>query len=805
MISVSCSSCQKKLSVKDTLAGKKIKCPGCGQVIPVPAPVPAAGPSVSADDRTLPPEPTAVPGGKEPSAVKPSQRSTPSSYSSRLDVTVDGKAPTSGHDPSLTDFLAPARADDELGRLGKYRILKILGFGGMGVVYKAEDPLLKRTVALKAMLPTLAASASAGKRFLLEAQSMAAVEHDHVVRVLEVAEERGVPFLAMEFLKGEPLDGRLERDKTLPIPEVMRIGKEIAEGLQAAHEQGLIHRDIKPGNIWLEAPKGRVKILDFGLARSAQQESGLTQQGAIIGTPAFMAPEQGRGDAGDGRSDLFSLGVILYRLCCGKQAFQGKDTVSTLMAVATHEPPPPIRANPELPPELSDLVMQLLQKGPDRRPKSATVVVEMLQGLETKLRRAQEVKETVSLPPPAREKASPAKEKAAPAKRGRLPLLVGSLLLLAGLIGAGLWAAGFFRFQTEQGDLVLQTDDDDFAFVPVKGGGLTLEDRKNKKIYHLKAVPQGKDEYDLEVTDAGADAELSFKTKTFTVKRAGKVALRAWFERKGAAPPVAVQPPPDVPATGTDDAWIKEIAKLPAEKQVEAVVAKLVERNPDFDPKKELGPKQPGSQHEIKGGVVSGLSLGQGKGLKDLSPLRALPWLRELRVNYSKLTDLSPLTDLGPLKGLKLTSLVINRAAVNDLTPLQGMPLTLLSCDYSPVKDLSPLKGMPLTDLSFRYTQVNDLSPLKDMQLKHLNCAGTKVTDLSPLAGIPLTRLTCNHTAVTDLSPLKGMPLGRLVCDFQPRRDAEILRSIKTLEIINLKPAAEFWKEVDASAPDRKP
>ena len=124
-----------------------------------------------------------------------------------------GLEPKSGHDSSLTDFLAPPQADDELGRLGKYRILKILGHGGMGVVFQAEDPKLKRTVALKAMLPALAASASAGKRFLREAQAMAAVEHDHIVRIYQVGEERGVPFLAMEFLKGEPLDERLKRER----------------------------------------------------------------------------------------------------------------------------------------------------------------------------------------------------------------------------------------------------------------------------------------------------------------------------------------------------------------------------------------------------------------------------------------------------------------------------------------------------------------------------------------------------------------------------------------------------------------
>src|SRR5438445_265704 len=165
----------------------------------------------------------------------------------------------------------------------------------MGVVYEAEDPQLKRLVALKAMLPGLGASSSARKRFLREAQSAAANKHDHIVSIYQVGEERGVPFLAMEFLLGEPLDERLKREKKLPVSEVLRIGAEMAEGLAAAHEAGLIHRDIKPANVWLEGKKARVKILDFGLARATAEQQHLTQSGAIIGTPAYMAPEHAQG------------------------------------------------------------------------------------------------------------------------------------------------------------------------------------------------------------------------------------------------------------------------------------------------------------------------------------------------------------------------------------------------------------------------------------------------------------------------------------------------------------------------------
>ena len=239
------------------------------------------------------------------------------------------------------DWLAPPQEEGELGCLGPYRVLQVIGVGGMGVVFRARDPHLDRIVALKAMLPALASRASARQRFVREARATAAIKHDHIVAVYQVGEDRGVPFLAMEFLEGETLDTRLKREGKLPLAEVLRIGREIALGLAAAHRRALIHRDIKPANLWLEAATDRVKILDFGLARAALEECELTLEGAIVGTPAYMSPEQAQGLAVDHRCDLFSLGCVLYRMATGEPPFQGTDTISTLLAISTHNPPPP--------------------------------------------------------------------------------------------------------------------------------------------------------------------------------------------------------------------------------------------------------------------------------------------------------------------------------------------------------------------------------------------------------------------------------------------------------------------------------
>ncbi len=191
------------------------------------------------------------------------------------DVMDEKQASPSDDEKELWSFLAPAQAPDEIGRLGPYRVLKVLGAGGMGVVFRAEDPQLQRLVALKAMLPALASKDSARQRFLREARAAAGLKHDHIVTIHQVGEDRGAPFLAMEFLKGESLDDRIKDKNNAPLPlsETLRIGREIAEGLEAAHEHGLIHRDIKPGNIWLEGRCARVKILDFGLAQQCRRRS----------------------------------------------------------------------------------------------------------------------------------------------------------------------------------------------------------------------------------------------------------------------------------------------------------------------------------------------------------------------------------------------------------------------------------------------------------------------------------------------------------------------------------------------------
>lgn len=291
----------------------------------------------------------------------------------------------SGQTADLADVLRhvrPPAGPDELGRLGDYRLLQLVGRGGMGAVFAAEDVRLRRPVAVKVMLPAQAGRPGARERFLLEARAAAGVRSDHVVTIHFVGEEAGVPYFAMEYLRGRSLEDRLTAGEPIPVAEALRIGREAALGLQAAHERGLVHRDIKPGNLWLEDPAGRVKILDFGLVRSAEEDTRLTNTGAVLGTPAYMSPEQARGEEAGPRSDLFSLGAVLYRLLTGSRPFPGATAVAVAMSLGADEPVAVRTRNSAVPPAVADTVHRLLAKDPALRFASARDVADALRDHE---------------------------------------------------------------------------------------------------------------------------------------------------------------------------------------------------------------------------------------------------------------------------------------------------------------------------------------------------------------------------------------------------------------------------------------
>ena len=286
------------------------------------------------------------------------------------------------------DFLGPPEAEGSIGRLDRFDVVEVIGRGGMGVVLKARDACLERFVAVKLMDPKLADNPTARQRFCREARAAARVTHEHVVGVHTVEEsEGGAPFLVMHYVDGVSLEQHLARNGKLPVAEVVRIGMQAAYGLAAAHAEGLIHRDVKPANILLEKGRLTVKITDFGLARAAEDVR-LTQSGLVAGTPVYMAPEQARGEELDARTDLFSLGSVLYTLCTGVVPFDGNTPFLVLRRITDEAPRPIQELNPNAPDWLVEIIDRLMAKNPADRFQSASEVAEVLAARWTTLQAA---------------------------------------------------------------------------------------------------------------------------------------------------------------------------------------------------------------------------------------------------------------------------------------------------------------------------------------------------------------------------------------------------------------------------------
>ena len=276
---------------------------------------------------------------------------------------------------------------------GRYQVIEELGKGGMGRVYKAEDSRLGRPVALKFLPDDVIRDRHVLERFQREARTASALNHPHICTIYDIDEAEGRPFIAMELLEGETLRGRI-RGQPLKIQEIVDLGIQLADALDAAHAKGILHRDIKPENIFI-TPRGTAKLLDFGIAKLAAEQVSMTAPtatlagwvtvpGVAVGTVAYMSPEQVRGEALDARTDLFSLGVVLYETATGSQPFRGATTGAVCTEIQTKMPTARVRLNPDVPAELEQIIDKALEKDVRLRYHSAR---DMLVDLE-RLRRS---------------------------------------------------------------------------------------------------------------------------------------------------------------------------------------------------------------------------------------------------------------------------------------------------------------------------------------------------------------------------------------------------------------------------------
>jgi WD40 repeat protein len=404
-------------------------------------------------------------------------------------------------------FIDQSSIPDHLGRLEHYEVLAVVGHGGMGTVLKAFDEKLERLVAIKVMAPYLAMTATCRKRFTREARAAAAVRNEHIIAVYAVEEARRLPYFVMEFVPGNTLQERLDRSGALPLADILRIGVQVASGLDAAHSLGLVHRDIKPANILLEDSTGKVKLTDFGLARAVDDDS-LTQNGAVAGTPRYMAPEQARGDAVDHRADLFSLGSVLYTMCAGRAPFGDDGCMAVLRRTCDELAQPIQEINAGIPAWLIEVIGRLHAKRPADRFQSAADVVRLLNDRLQELQQTKLIPNTTIATAPCQSATDGDSQRGRPAiARGRasrrVRIALAAIVLILATLGVtetsgvtGL-TGSVIRLVRPEGTLVVEVDDPEVN-VTIEGNGSVVitgagpaEIRLRPGSYHLLAAKDG--------------------------------------------------------------------------------------------------------------------------------------------------------------------------------------------------------------------------------------------------------------------------------------------------------------------------
>lgn len=384
-------------------------------------------------------------------------------------------------------LLGEPRHPEMLGRIGRYDVERLIGSGGMGIVYKGFDTELNRPVAIKILAPAISFSGSARQRFAREAKAAAAVVHEHVVPIYDVESGGEFPYLVMHYAQGDSLQCRIDKQGPLELTEILRIAKQIASGLAAAHAQGLAHRDVKPANVLLENGVERALLTDFGLAQ-AKDDASLTCSGFLPGTPQYMSPEQARGEKVNALSDLFSMGSVLYAMCTGRPPFRGESSLAVLQKIPTATPKPIREINPAIPQWLCVIVDRLMMKTADKRFQSATEVASLLEQCLAHLQQPLEVQ----LPDAIGRQQG---ESFWQSRRQRLTLFLLLIGVLFVPVAAWLWAKAFTADATVASVPLRQPDSAPADAAFTINAGIVSENQNTPPIqWHGAPVPRTADD-----------------------------------------------------------------------------------------------------------------------------------------------------------------------------------------------------------------------------------------------------------------------------------------------------------------------
>lgn len=562
------------------------------------------------------------------------------------------------------------------GRLGCHEILDVVGQGGMGLVLQARDCKLDRIVAIKIVSAEWALSATLRAAFLREARAAAQIRHPHVVTVFSVHDDGALPYLVMEFVPGPTLQQKIDEEGPLDLPLALRIGRQIAEGLAAAHARGFVHRDIKPANILWDQDSGDVKIVDFGLAGLADAPTERSES-AIVGTPQFMSPEQARGGVVDARSDLYSLGCVIHAMIAGAPPYPASQALMILRQ-ASPVPPPSLRVRrPDLPIWLDELVGRLLAHEPDQRPSNAREVAD-----ELAARTAERV--------PTQTPAIMAGHQ--PSGRKRI-VNVSRRVALATVGLASLTLAGVIFLITNKDGTKTRLEVPDGATVTVAPNGqvtvdLAREARQQDRDRTKQATSRpsnvnAPDKLLQQVVDELRQRNRGFDGEVHATIENGVV---TGLEMSGDR--------------------IADLSPLKRLTGLRRLVCAGTRVDPaDRSPLSDLSP--------LRGLRLTYLSCGRSQ-VEDLTSLRGMP------LEYFSCCD-SPLRDLSPLAGMPLRVASVHSTRVDSLVALRGMPLEDLNCSHTPVTDFGPLADLPLKSLYIDGVKVRDLRPLANLPLRQLN------------------------------------------------------------------------------------